>query len=54
VVSQAPRHPALGADRVQCDRGAEQVREVVGHGGVGDGHPELDGAGRWCRRADWR
>jgi len=44
VVSQAPRHPAPGADRVDYDRGAEQVRELVSNGGVGDAHPEFDGA----------
>lgn len=44
VIPQAPRRPALGADRIKCDRGAEQVREIVGHSGVGDRHPKLDGA----------
>ena len=44
VVAQPALRPALGADRVDRDRGAEQVRELTGHGRVGDGHPEFDGA----------
>lgn len=44
MITKAAGHPALSAVRVQRDRGAEQVRELVGHGGIGDRHPELDGA----------
>lgn len=44
VIPQTARDPALAADRVNSGRGAEQVREIAGDRGVGDGHTELDGA----------
>jgi len=44
VVPQPARRPAVHTDWVDRDRGAEQVREFASHGGVGDGHPEFDGA----------
>lgn len=54
VVPQPPGHPALGADRVEGDRGTEQMRELAGNRGVGDRHPQLDGAANGVGKAGWR
>lgn len=44
MVPESAGSPAPSADRVQAHRGTEQVRQLAGDRGVGDGHPEFDGA----------
>lgn len=44
MIAETSLLTAVKAGRIGLDRGAEQVRLIIKHSGVGDRHSELDGA----------